>query len=380
MEVITDKDVYRWCNDHGIDVRCSLSFVGNFVGFTDEEVITEAQKLWGVKVPILVDKWKGETGEIRAVLITTKDYLDASLIPANVLVGVAVSKRWQIMWPRDVSNSDRENPETSRLGEGVAVREENSQNRGDNPQPSMPKDPPNDSTGETIEPQVETVMDKVVSHFERWHYKGGYRRLRVFSGILPIPTGEEGYDAWREAAIQHSEEWCCPEHIKKQRIVESLRGPAMGIIHATRRSNSNATLKDYFNALDYSFGTLEDLGDILVRLNQTYQEPSETLTNFIYRIDKILYKLLDKGGIQSSEIDERRLKQLLRGALTTNPVAQRLRCSGPGAKPPTLSELIKDVKLEEVQIENREKSLKRVKVVVPSSVEPSSNVLSPNDR
>ncbi|XP_063809264.1 paraneoplastic antigen Ma1 homolog [Pseudophryne corroboree] len=380
MEDITEHDIYRWCNDHGVNIPCSLGIVGNFVGITDAEVLTEVQKLWGVKVPILVDKWKRETGETRAVLITTKEYLDSSLIPANVMVGGEMSRRWQIMWPRNIIDSDRGGSEPTRLGERVVLPEEHSLQRGDDTQSPMLKDLSKDTTGENIEPQVETVLDKVVSHFERWHYEGGYRRLRVFSGILPVPTGEEGYDAWREAAIQHSEEWRCPEHIKKQRIVESLRGPAMGIIHATRRSNPNATLKDYFNALDYSFGTLEDLGDILVRLNQTYQEPTESLTNFIYRIAKILYKLLDKGGIQSSEIDERHLKQLLRGALTTHPVAQRLRCSGPGARPPTLSEMIKDVKLEEGQIENRERSLKRVKVVLPAPVEPPSNVLSPNEK
>ncbi|XP_063806765.1 paraneoplastic antigen Ma2 homolog [Pseudophryne corroboree] len=373
MEVINERGIYHWCIDHKVNIRCSLSMVGDFTGITNDEVITEAQKLCGVRVPLLVDKWKGATGEIRAILITTHDCLDPSLTPINVLVGGASGRRWQIMWPRSIEDNDGEAPEAGRTREETDHQGRDAPGTGDN---SLPKT----SLGESMEPQVESVMDKVVSQFERWHYEGGYRRLRVFSGTIPVPTGEEGYDAWREAAIQHSEEWRCPEHIKKQRIVESLRGPAMGIIHATRRSNPNATLKDYFNALDYSFGTIEDIGDILARLNHTYQEPSEPLTNFIYRLDKILYKLLDKGGIEQSEIDEQRLKHLLRGALTSSPVAQRLRCSGARARPPTLSELIKDVKLEEVQIDNREKSIKRVKVVVPAAVAPSPDATSPNER
>ncbi|XP_063781214.1 paraneoplastic antigen Ma1 homolog [Pseudophryne corroboree] len=373
MEVINERSIYQWCMDHKVNVQCSLSMVGDLSGITDDEVITEAQKLCGVRVPLLVDKWKGATGEIRAILITTQDCLDSSLIPINVLVGGVAGRRCQIIWPRSSEENDGE------ATEAVENREETDHQGRDAPgtsDNSLPKP----SLGESIKPQVESVMDKVVSQFERWHYEGGYRRLRVFSGTIPIPTGEEGYEAWREAAIQHSEEWRCPEYIKKQRIVESLRGPAMGIIQATRRSNTNATLKDYFNALDYSFGTIEDIGDILARLNHTYQEPSEPLTNFIYRLVKILYKLLDKGGIEQLEIDERRLKHLLRGALTSSPVAQRLRCSGTRARPPMLSELIKDVKLEEVQIDNREKSIKRVKVVVPAAVSPNTDATSPNDR
>ncbi|XP_063819357.1 paraneoplastic antigen Ma3 homolog [Pseudophryne corroboree] len=373
MEVINENSIYQWCIEHKINTRCSLSMVGDLTGITDDEVITEALKLCGVRVPLLVDKWKGAIGEIRAILITTQDYLDPLLIPINVLVGGTSGRRCQIIWPKSIEEKDGEATEAVDPREDTDYQRRDATVTGDNSRPKT-------SVGESIEPQVESVMDKVVSQFERWHFEGGYRRLRVFLGTIPVTTGEEGYDAWREAAIQHSEEWRCPEHIKKQRIVESLRGPAMGIIHATRRSNTNATLKDYFNALDYSFGTIEDIGDILARLNNTYQEPSDPLTNFIYRLDKILYKLLDKGGIEQSEIDERRLKHLLRGALTSSPVAQRLRCSGARDRPPTLSELIKDVKLEEVQIDNREKSIKRVKVVVPTAVSPSPDVTSPNDR
>ncbi|XP_063786049.1 paraneoplastic antigen Ma2-like [Pseudophryne corroboree] len=367
MEVIMERDIHTWCKDQKVDPRQSVCIVGNFAGITDDKVIQEVQKLCGIRLPCVVDKWKSTAGDICAVLITIQEYLDSSLISANILVDGVPGRRWQIMWPID--GEETEGEAQIAIGDKRTERPGGSHpNAGDS---TLPRAATSNSTSESIEPQVEAVMDKMVSPFERWHYEGGYRRLRVFSGILPVPTGEEAYDVWREAAVQHSEEWRCPEHIKKQRIVESLRGPAMGIIHATRRSNPDAALKDYFSALDYSFGTIEDVGDILARLNQTYQEPAETLTYYIYRLDKMLYKLMDKGGIEASEIDEKRIKYLLRGALTSNPVAQRLRCSAVGTRPPTLGELIKEVKLEEVQIENREKSLRRVKVVLPAPEGPT---------
>ncbi|XP_063797914.1 paraneoplastic antigen Ma1 homolog [Pseudophryne corroboree] len=363
---ISREDIYSWCRSKGVDVQKSVSILGNFVDVTEEDIISEVKKMYGVKQPHIIDKWKGVSEETCAILISNDNQLDASVIPANILIERVPDRRWQVMWPLDKYADEGEKAiikEDSKVESTSAECYHNNSNTSE--EASM--------GDEKIDPQVENVMDKVVSHFERWNYGGGYRRLRIFSGVIPVPTGEESYDVWREAAVQHSEEWRCPEHIKKQRIVESLRGPAMGIIHATRRSNSHATLKDYFEALDYSFGMIEDVGDLLSRLNQTYQEPNETLTSYIYRLDKILYKLLDKGGINPPEIDAKRLKYILREALTTNPVAQRLRCSMSRDPPLTLGELIREVKLEEVQIEHREKSLKRVKVIVPTPEVPSVN-------
>ncbi|XP_063781344.1 paraneoplastic antigen Ma1 homolog [Pseudophryne corroboree] len=365
MGSISGEDLYDWGKRMGVDIACSVGIGGNFEGISDEEIMGDMDKLYGMSKPKLIDKWKNKMGEVNAVLITNINKLDSSLIPANIMIISIPDRRWRIIWPipcqEDISETVVES--TSKInregdvGSSYPIGGESSTHNPD--------------VAEGKDPQVDAVMDKVVSHFERWHYEGGYRRLRIFSGIIPVPTGEENYETWREAEIQHSEEWRCPEHIKKQRIVESLRGPAMGIIHATRRSNSKATLRDYLDALDYSFGTIEDVGDILSRLNQTYQEPNETLTNYIYRLDKILYKLLDKGGMEAHEIDDKRVKHLLRGALTSNPVAQRLRCSMIKEPAPTLTQLIKEVKLDEVQIENREKSLKRVKVVLPTPEVPA---------
>ncbi|XP_063785790.1 paraneoplastic antigen Ma2-like [Pseudophryne corroboree] len=356
---ISGEDIYSWCRSKGVDVQKSVSILGNFVDVIEDDIINEIKKMYGMKQPHIVDKWKDVNDELCAILISNDNQLDASVIPANILIERIPGRRLQVRWPVDKYVDEGEKAKMkvhSKVESTSAGCFHNTSNTSEET-----------SMGEVkIDPQVENVMDKVVSHFERWHYEGGYRRLRIFSGVIPVPTGEESYDVWREAAVQHSEEWRCPEHIKKQKIVESLRGPAMGIIHATRRSNSQATFKDYFEALDYSFGTLEDVGDLLSRLNQTYQEPTETLTSYIYRLDKIIYKLLDKGGINPPEIDTMRLKYILRGAMTTNPVAQRLRCNLSRDPPPTLGELIREVKLEEVQIENREKNIKRVKVIVPT--------------
>ncbi|XP_063788844.1 paraneoplastic antigen Ma1 homolog [Pseudophryne corroboree] len=293
-----------------------------------------------------------------------KEPLDRTLIPSMILLEGTMGRKVQIVWPEERNEEEAteaalgEDSEGLETGEPVSGGCFHTNGREVNPPATTPKVLP--------ETQTDNVVDKVVSHLERWHYKGGYRRLRIFSGIIPVPAGEETYEMWREAAVQHSEEWQCPEHIRRQRVVERLRGPAMGVIQATRRSNPTATLKEYLEALDFSFGTLEDMGDLMARLNSTYQEHGETLTHYIYRVDRLIYKIVDRGGFSPDIVNETRLKQVLKGALTNNPVAQRLRCTMTTAKPPTLTELVKEVKIEEVQIENHEKSVRKVKVVLPT--------------
>lgn len=57
-----------------------------------------------------------------------------------------------------------------------------------------------------------------------------YRKLRMFSGVRPTPSGEEEYDAWAEQTMHLLEEWQCSDNVKKQRVVESLKGPAADIV------------------------------------------------------------------------------------------------------------------------------------------------------
>ncbi|XP_063820430.1 modulator of apoptosis 1-like [Pseudophryne corroboree] len=302
MEGISKEDVFRWCREKDIDVECSFGLRGNLTSASEDSMLNAVKFLYGVSEPSIVDKWKGSKGTITAILITNKNPLDPMLLPGMVVVDGVPGWKVHLVWPErnasgeDVPSGDEQGTGEQQFGCGVL------NTSPDTDQLTHPE--------EAVENQVETVMGKMVSHLERWHFEGVYRRLRIFSGITPVPAGEETYELWREAATQHSEEWQCPEHIKRQRVVESLRGPAMGVIQATRRSNPTATLKDYVEALDFSFGTLEDVGDLLARLNHTYQEPGETLTHYVYRVDRLIYKIVDKGGIEKEAVDRRRLIKL----------------------------------------------------------------------
>ncbi|XP_063786108.1 paraneoplastic antigen Ma1 homolog [Pseudophryne corroboree] len=356
MEDITGKDVFQWCQQKGKNPQRCFGIGGDFSGFFNSDVILQIKMLYGVYQPKIVDQWREETGNICAMLVETEGDLDANLIPLMVMVDKDTGRRWNILWPELPLVEDADTSPKPRAGRINS----NGGKGGDTPS----------GNEDHLGGQFESIMDRVVTQLERWHYEGSYRRLRIFSGIQPVPQGEETFESWKEAAIQQTEEWQCPDHIKKQRVVESLRGPAMGVIQAARRSDPNATIETYFEALDYAYGTLEDVGDLVSRMHHTFQESGEKLSTFLYRLDRLLYKIVDKGGIKRIEVDDNRMKQLLRGALTTDPVAQKLRCSGARMTPPTFNDLMKEVKQEETLIEMRERTIKKVKVVVPT-VEPN---------
>lgn len=105
----------------------------------------------------------------------------------------------------------------------------------------------------------------------------GYRNLTLFSGLKPVPPGEEEYEIWMEQAAQMISEWQCTDAAKKQRIVESLQGPAADIVTFLKVSNPSATANEYLAALETTYGTTESGPDLMARFRHTYQESGEKL-------------------------------------------------------------------------------------------------------
>ncbi|XP_063781213.1 modulator of apoptosis 1-like [Pseudophryne corroboree] len=279
MEGLTGDDIYHWCQRKGVNPRKCIRVGGELSETSDETVLRKVSTLYGVIRPNIVDKWDDEAGKKIAVLVETDKELDVNLIPLMIIANEETGRRWSIIGPTIREEDTTSTPISAVISPEGVDRGEASGN--------------GHTTTNVNGGQFETMVDRVVSQLERWHYEGSYRRLRIFSGIVPVPTGEEPYESWKEAAVQQAEEWQCPDKIKRQRVVESLRGLAMGIIQAARRSNPNATLETYLEALDCvrHYGRRRDL---LSRLHHTFQEPSEKLRAYVIIVDKLLYKIVEK--------------------------------------------------------------------------------------
>ncbi|KAL1279354.1 hypothetical protein QQF64_026027 [Cirrhinus molitorella] len=199
-----------------------------------------------------------------------------------------------------------------------------------------------------------------------------YRKLRLFSGLKPVPPGEEEYEIWMEQAAQMTSEWQCTEAAKKQRIIESLRGPAADIVRFLKVSSPSATANEYLAALETAYGTTESGPDLMARFRHTYQESGEKLSAFLYRLDKLLHRALLKGGIDAAGINRARMEQLIKGALTNDMVALRIRMTHTLQNPPSFSQLMKEIREEEHWVAARE----NVKVSVATVVSPQASVPS----
>lgn len=98
------------------------------------------------------------------------------------------------------------------------------------------------SSPESIIRAVGEVLNRSTKPTE----SNNYRRLKTFSGVSPVPLGEECLDGWLEQAKLMVEECECTEKEKRRRLVESLKGPALEIIQAVRLSNPDAKLGNTF--------------------------------------------------------------------------------------------------------------------------------------
>ncbi|XP_034040041.1 paraneoplastic antigen Ma1 homolog [Thalassophryne amazonica] len=173
---------------------------------------------------------------------------------------------------------------------------------------------------------------------------GGYRRLRVFSGILPSPAGEEQFDHWLEQAYMMVEESDGSDKDKRRRIMESLKGPALEVIKAIRLSDPDITPVKCLEALESAFGLAESGDDLCFSFRLLQQQPGEKLSDFLRRLERTLTKVIQRGGLPAKNMDTARVNQLLKGAVNADLMLLQLRLRERRAKPPTFLELLREIR------------------------------------
>uniref|UniRef100_A0A8C5PZ71 Paraneoplastic antigen Ma-like C-terminal domain-containing protein n=1 Tax=Leptobrachium leishanense TaxID=445787 RepID=A0A8C5PZ71_9ANUR len=159
----------------------------------------------------------------------------------------------------------------------------------------------------------------------------GYRKLRFYSGKVPVPTGEEDFETWIDQAVQAVEEWEVADTVKRQRLIESLRGPA-----------SDAALLwsiEYLEALQEIFGGVEDCAELIHKFSHTYQKEGEELSTYV----------ILKGGMESSHASKALMDQIFKGALPLYPIMLKFQTRYQ-SKRLTYSKLVKAIREEEALI------------------------------
>ncbi|XP_073485034.1 paraneoplastic antigen Ma2-like [Aquarana catesbeiana] len=108
----------------------------------------------------------------------------------------------------------------------------------------------------TIEPELFTALGNFVAKCQKGNltYPGNaYQKLSIFSGRQPVPPEENSFEEWLEQTTQALDEWDVPEMHKKQRIAESLRGPASEAIQNLKLNKRDCVAQDYLDIVQDVF-------------------------------------------------------------------------------------------------------------------------------
>ncbi|MEJ1280445.1 paraneoplastic antigen Ma2 [Cricetulus griseus] len=174
-----------------------------------------------------------------------------------------------------------------------------------------------------------------------------YCKLRVFSGnTVPAPE-EESFEIWLEQATEIAKEWPIPEAEKKKWMMESLRGPALDLMHIVQGDNPSISVEECLEAFKQVFGSLESRRSSQVRYLKTYQQEGEKISAYVLRLETLLRRAVEKRAIPRNIADQVRLEQVMAGANLTNVLWCRLRELKDQGPLPTFLELMKVIREEE---------------------------------
>lgn len=203
---------------------------------------------------------------------------------------------------------------------------------------------PTPSPEESLIRAVASLLDKTNKPTAE---SGGFRRLRIFSGIVPTPAGEEQFDHWLEQAFLMVEETEGSDKDKRRRIMESLKGPALEVVKAIRLSDPDVNPVQCLEALESAFGLAESVDDLYFSFRLLQQQPGEKLSDFLRRLERALTKVVQRGGLPANKMDTARVDQLLKGAVNADLMMLQLRLRERRVNPPTFLELLREIRTEE---------------------------------
>ncbi len=112
--------------------------------------------------------------------------------------------------------------------------------------------------------------------------------------------------------------------------------------------------RQYLEALESTFGSLESGEDLYFAFRLLRQRPGESLSDFLRRIEKSLTKVVQRGGLAPSNVDKARVEQLIRGAVESDMMLLQLRLRERKEHPPTFLSLLNEIReAEEIEVTRR---------------------------
>ncbi|OCT80040.1 hypothetical protein XELAEV_18026859mg, partial [Xenopus laevis] len=203
------------------------------------------------------------------------------------------------------------------------------------------------SGGRLDTPEIVSALGQLTDQLTQLAWNGNFKRLKVFSGTNPVPSGEESFESWRDSTVVSVRDWTGPETTMRRKILESLRSPAVDVVKSYMVGHPDATSGDLIEVLEVTFGPVESATEMLYRFHSTVQKEKEDLSAYLVRLEQGLRLLVSRGAITDDEMDSMRIRQLKRGTLNSDPVAMTIRAHYQDKLPPGYIALMERVRREE---------------------------------
>ncbi|KAM9194443.1 paraneoplastic antigen Ma2 [Dugong dugon] len=327
-----------WCGIMSVDTQKSLMVMGIPVDCDEaeiQEVLQENLKSLGRYR--LLGKIFRKQDNANAVLLELMEDVDTSVIPSEVQGRGGI---WKVIFK--TPNQDTEFLE--RLNLFLEKEEQTLAGMFR----ALGHEGVSTATVPSISPELlASLVGQAIAHAPQPLLPMRYRKLRIFSGsAVPAPE-EEPFEIWLEQATEIVKEWPVAEAEKKRWLMESLRGPALDLMHIVQADNQSVSVEECLEAFKQVFGSLESRRTSQVRYLKTYQEEGEKVSAYVLRLETLLRKAVEKRAIPRNIADQVRLEQVMAGASLSEILWCRLRELKDQGPPPSFLELMKVIREEE---------------------------------
>ncbi|XP_071957010.1 paraneoplastic antigen Ma2 homolog [Antedon mediterranea] len=173
----------------------------------------------------------------------------------------------------------------------------------------------------------------------------GVRRLRQFSGRVPIPSNEVDFETWSQLVQQLLRDDSLSQAEQKSILSQSLFPPALNILN---KVTDKSTARECHDVLNEVYGLAVDADDLYTLFRETYQSEGELPSKFLMRLDENLTRATKAGAVGVAKADHMRLAQFVRGLVYDEMLSSTLNLKQRKSNPPTYLTLIKEVRSEEI--------------------------------